>query len=195
MVPGDRDDRDRTALVLELHQPLLLASRIIETVGLSWLAEFCLTDIFGDTYPGRDNRQGDPDDRTPDAIIRCCSRPGTGTAGESLDDRFALAAAELRLIAPAFIHWELDPDMFKRRGWVGYTCRHPRRDLDIDQIDQPEIIAKSDQRATAAGTRKMTVLVMQEYAVRLAELRRQGRRKGEELLLTSFMASVTLLHE
>ncbi|KAH9908767.1 hypothetical protein F4778DRAFT_777045 [Xylariomycetidae sp. FL2044] len=194
----------------ELQQPLLLATRILEAAGLPWLSDFVIEDIFAPTYPGRrapscSNSSGSDDDGLPHAQAETRKKK---KKKEWLD----LTARELRDGAlPGRLTWQLDADMFRRKGWVGYTCRHPaimmtkttEMAMRLDELDRPEVIAEADRRcaaqaqAQAGGVpcRELTVLVMVEYPARMAALRRSGRTGGEEYLFTAFMAAVTILHE
>ena len=101
------------------------------------------------------------------------------------------------------LEWQLEADMFRERGWVGYTCRHRRRPLalGLDELDDPEAIARSDDAGRRSGRRyrDMTILVMAEFPARLRELRASSapppEARGGESLLTAFMAAVAILHE
>lgn len=93
------------------------------------------------------------------------------------------------------IRWQIDREIFKEKGWNGYTCRHPRGDLPLAELDKYETIEKFDSISHHERSRNLTILVMAQYPVRLAELRRQGKARGEEYLLTAFMTTVTILHE
>ncbi|KAI0421166.1 hypothetical protein F5X98DRAFT_293311 [Xylaria grammica] len=182
----------------ELEQPVLLASKILEAAGLPWLSDFLVDDIFDKRYLGRECGSSIPipaygKRTTPHSIVRRLrvSRAirekrlrERGTAWDTLQNDF-----------PKLIQWQLDKDMFQERGWNGYTCRHPRGDLPLSEIDKYETIKKFDSISPHEGSRNLTILVMAEYPARLAELRRQGKAKNEEYLLTAFMATVTLLHE
>ncbi|RWA10030.1 hypothetical protein EKO27_g5084 [Xylaria grammica] len=183
----------------ELEQPILLASKILEAAGLPWLSDFLVDDIFDEHYPGREcggysiPTPAHGKRTTPHSIVRRLrvSRAirekrvhGRGTAWDTLRNDF-----------PKLIQWQLDEDMFKERGWNGYTCRHPRGDLPLSEIDKYETIKKFDSISSHEGSRNLTILVMAEYPARLAELRHQGKARSEEYLLTAFMATVTLLHE
>ncbi|KAI0441531.1 hypothetical protein F4803DRAFT_413486 [Xylaria telfairii] len=85
--------------------------------------------------------------------------------------------------------------MFRQKGWNGYTCRHPRGELSLSEIDRYETIEEFDRVSLHEDSRNLTILIMAEYPARLAELRREGKARGEEYLLTAFMTTVTLLHE
>ncbi|KAI0398398.1 hypothetical protein F5Y17DRAFT_453970 [Xylariaceae sp. FL0594] len=84
---------------------------------------------------------------------------------------------------PKLIQWQIDHEMFGKKGWNGYTCRHPRGELGLDELDRH------------GRSRNLTILVMAEHPARMAELRRQGKSDSEEYLMTAFMATVTILHE
>lgn len=84
--------------------------------------------------------------------------------------------------------------MFQQRGWNGYTCRHPKGELSLSEMDQYEIVKEFDSLSLYEGSRNLTILVTAEYPARLAELRRQGKARSE-YLITAFMTTVTLLHE
>ncbi len=136
------------------------------------------------------------------------ARRGLGGAGG--DDELARS-----------VEWRLDRAMFRERGWVGYTCRHPRpAGMGLGELDRPETIARFDRLGASSGGggggggnndndraekvgwggekrryRDLSVLVMAEFPARLRELGRLGRGHGEEYLLTAFMTTVTILHE
>ncbi|KAH8884756.1 hypothetical protein GQ53DRAFT_661004 [Thozetella sp. PMI_491] len=210
--PDDNDAGVVESLVAELDQPLLLASRILETAGLPWLSELLIRDIHDASYPGRtvaeeifrhpaDSSVGESA-KTPDIIVRHFDNPGIPP---SLQRRWLRATSyKLQTELPKQIVWHLDGTIFDTNGWVGYTCRHPRRGnhnegqvLSVPELDRKETIEACDAQGKAEGAsgRSLTVLVMRQYAARLMHLRKLGRFGGEEYILTAFMAAVTLLHE
>lgn len=181
-------------LFQELRQPLLLASRLVEHAGLEWISDFLIDDIFDEQYPGRGKCQ--------------CPRPGceqttlktivrhhrADWATEELKRSWVIEASEeLKRGLSRSIEWQLDPDMFKTKGWVGYSCRHPRNDLPLEELDARDIIEEWDHRAKRAHRkeRKLTLLVMTEFPNRLKEL----PNNSEEYLLTAFMTAITIVHE
>ncbi|KAK5660489.1 hypothetical protein OQA88_13037 [Cercophora sp. LCS_1] len=209
IIPNDNGEAE--ALGCELRQPLLLASRILESVGLPWLSEFCIDNIFAPTYPGQsipakpasnrhrvDRRPPMP---TPEVIVR--HHRASWATPHLANGWLSATAHELRAELPRSVRWQLDPDIFSTFGWVGYTCRRRAQNrgtmLTVDEAskDRPHTIMAADKEAKAAGatSRCMTILVMKEYASRLHMLRRLGRVGDEEYLLTAFMAAVTMLHE
>ncbi|KAK5634538.1 hypothetical protein RRF57_010252 [Xylaria bambusicola] len=183
----------------ELEQPILLASRILEACGIPWLSDFLIDDIFDENYPGtqRDNFvisiPGHENQRCPHSIVRH-DRAYRATR-EKRDKWRAAARDALQNDLPSLIQWQIDKDIFHERGWIGYTCRHPRGDLPLSEIDKYETIEKFDSVCLHEGSRNLTILVTAEYPARLAELRRQGKAQSEEYLLTAFMVTVTILHE
>jgi hypothetical protein len=103
-------------------------------------------------------------------------------------------AAELRRCGGASesVAWQLDGEMLQKRGSVDYTCRHVRQ--QGMELDDPETVCVWDRWARNGEDRReraLTLLLMTEYPARLREL----PRDGEEYLLTTFMAAVTMLHE
>ncbi|KAI1349650.1 hypothetical protein F5Y01DRAFT_327281 [Xylaria sp. FL0043] len=183
----------------ELEQPILLASKILETVGLPWLSDFLIDDIFDENYPGR--ARGDSStvipaqekNNTPHSIVR--HHRIYGATREKKSKWKDSARNTLRNDLPKLIQWQLDEDIFRERGWNGYTCRHPRGNLPISSIDKYKTIEKFDNICPHKGSRNLTILITTEFPARLAELRRQGKARSEEYLLTAFMATVTILHE
>ncbi|KAK0714859.1 hypothetical protein B0H67DRAFT_644678 [Lasiosphaeris hirsuta] len=202
--PGDAE-----ALGLELRQPLLLASRILEQAGLRWLSEFVIDDIFSSTYPGQHlsppyyNIKGDEEFRwqtqtTPDVIVRHHSAPWKTS---HIAQRWLTSTAYLlRTQLPGYVEWQLDPDIFSTFGWVGYTCRHRHRpqgttrtwleavgmdnDTDTDgPLDHPDTIRTADQKAQKRGAkgRPITVLVMIElgHVIYWRDFRAINRRMTE----------------
>ncbi|RYP36434.1 hypothetical protein DL767_003397 [Monosporascus sp. MG133] len=166
--PGERRRHGYGDSVKELEQPLLLAGKILEAAGLPWLSDFFIEDVFDEAYPGLENR----------------------AAPRWLDD----TRREIGNEFARSLEWQLDGAMFRERGWVGYTCRHPRGEMELDDLDTFETIARYDARKEGRY-RTMSILVMAEFPARLRDLREQGREEGEEYLLTAFMTAVTLLHE
>lgn len=183
----------------ELEQPILLASRILKAVGLPWLSDFLIDDIFAEVYPGRQpnscTRPVSPYTKSivPHAIARH-HRVSRAAAREKIKWRRAVQDT-LRNELPELIQWQVDKDMFRQKGWNGYTCRHPRGELSLGDIDKYETIKRFDGVSPHGGSRSLTVMIMAEYPARMAELRRQGKAQGEEYLITAFMTTVTLLHE
>ncbi|KAI1365493.1 hypothetical protein F5Y08DRAFT_174280 [Xylaria arbuscula] len=187
-------------LYRELEQSMLLASRLIEANGLSWLSDFLVDDIFDEDYPGREhgnsfvsNLASEKNSVCPHSIVRH-DRAYRATRANRSSWR-ATAQKCLRNELPSLIQWQIDEDIFHERGWIGYTCRHPRNDLPLSEIDKYETIRRFDDVCSHQGSRNLTVLITAEYPTRLAQLRRQGKAQGEEYLLTAFMATVTMLHE
>lgn len=112
------------SLIRALTPPLLLASRILTTLGLPWLSEFHIDDIFDESYPGRFPDTTTPEqDQTPTVIPRHHISP---TLADPRTKRkwHASTARDLEVKLARQIRWQLDPDMFREKGWVGYTCRH-----------------------------------------------------------------------
>ncbi|KAI8944933.1 hypothetical protein F4801DRAFT_159568 [Xylaria longipes] len=189
----------RPELYQELKQPILLASKILEATGLPWLSDFLVDDIFGEDYPGRE-RTGCPgpasahEDRiAPRSIVRHHRAPWATPEKQTKWRHFTQNM--LRNEFPELIQWQIDEDMFQQKGWNGYTCRHPRGELLLSELDKYETIEKFDRISPHEDSRNLTILVMAEYPARLAELRRQGKARSEEYLLTAFMTTVTILHE
>ncbi|KAI1300066.1 hypothetical protein F5Y03DRAFT_242469 [Xylaria venustula] len=183
----------------ELEQPILLASKILETVGLPWLSDFLVDDIFDENYPGRERGSSFPaipafeTKTTPYSIVR---HHGTYGATREQKRKWRESARDiLRNDLPKLVQWQIDKDIFQQRGWNGYTCRHPRGDLPLSEIDKHETIERSDSVSPHEGSRSLTILLAAEFPARLVELRRQGKAQSEEYLLTALMAAVTMLHE
>ncbi|KAI8633319.1 hypothetical protein F5Y19DRAFT_295961 [Xylariaceae sp. FL1651] len=183
----------------ELEQPLLLASKILEAIGLPWLSDFLIDDIFDDGYPG-----GEPSHNSkptsayekavvPQSIVR--HHRASWVADEQKSEWTDSTRAQMRTELPRLIQWQIDEDIFQEKGWNGYTCRHPRGDLPLSELDQYETIEIFDTICLHERSRNLAILVMAEYPARLAELRRQGKAQSEEYLLTAFMTTVTILHE
>ena len=208
---GGEDD-ENSSLRDELHQPLLLATRLLEFAGLTWLSEFCIDDVFGSIYPGQNvnlnakrakpSREGYDEDNTPKVIAR--HHRAAWLSPQLAKVWLDATAHELRTTVPNCVQWKLDTEIFPTRGWVGYTCRYspgPQKGglsgSETAALDFPEAIRVSDERARTRGARSrlLTVLVMEGYASRLRALRRLGLVGGEEYLCTAFMAAVTMLHE
>ncbi|KAI1115341.1 hypothetical protein F5Y14DRAFT_133836 [Nemania sp. NC0429] len=183
----------------ELWQPILLASRILAAVGLPWLSDFLIDDIFHENYPGRE-RDASPgptfaheEGTTPRSIVRHHRDPLVPRAKQRKWIRSARDVVRKEL--PKLVQWQIDDDMFQQRGWNGYTCRHPKGGLPLGELDQHDTIKEFDSLSLHEDSRNLTILVTAEYPARLAELRRQGKARGEEYLITAFMMTVTILHE
>ncbi|KAI0409042.1 hypothetical protein F4802DRAFT_616806 [Xylaria palmicola] len=186
-------------LQVELEQPVLLASKILKAVGITWLSDFLIDDVFAENYPGREQRS------SPEPIFACreCTTPRSilrhrraSWATREKQTKWRRSAREtLRKEFPKLIQWQVDKDMFRQKGWNGYTCRHPKGDVPLSEVDKYETIQDFDRVSPHEGARNLTILVMAEYPARLAELRRAGKAQSEEYLLTAFMATVTILHE
>ncbi|CAJ2513591.1 Uu.00g017100.m01.CDS01 [Anthostomella pinea] len=176
----------------ELQQPLLLASRILEAAGLPWLSDFLVNDIFAESYPGT-TTEGCTESVVPQTITR---HHRASWANEKVKTQWLnITRSQTEKEIAKSITWELDEHMFPERGWVGYTCRHPRGDLALAELDKYETIKKFDRCCKNKSYRNMSILIMAEYPRRLAELRKQGKAHGEEYLFTAFMTTVTILHE
>ncbi|KAI1489358.1 hypothetical protein F5X96DRAFT_683973 [Biscogniauxia mediterranea] len=193
---------DDAELWRELEQPLLLASRIVESAGLQWLSDFVIEDIFGESYPGREPSHAferttfvmtDENRTAPKTIVRHHRAPWA--TPEQKRKWLITTQRRLRNEVASSITWQLDADMYPERGWVGYTCKHPRGNLALDELDRYETIRKFDRSCRDRRYRDLAVLVTAEYPRRLAELRRRGLAHGEEYLLTAFMTMITILHE
>ncbi|KAK7750810.1 hypothetical protein SLS62_007209 [Diatrype stigma] len=238
---AEEDEEGDALLFRELMQPLLLAGRILEAVGLPWLSDFFVhdgddadADADDDAYDdGRDPFESTPPSPSPSSAYSQIS----GSSGRSHNrnhkgvgidvppavarhHRATWASPELKqkwlddtrreLRSPALalsVEWQLDGSMFGERGWVGYTCRHPRTaEMTLESLDSFDVIAGFDQDTLGREEeeeeergkykyRALSVLVMSEFPARLCELRSRGEERGEEYLLTAFMATVTILHE
>ncbi|KAI0132472.1 hypothetical protein BJ170DRAFT_249211 [Xylariales sp. AK1849] len=177
----------------ELEQPPLLASHLLEVSGLDWISDFVIDDIFDEQYPGRETCQWPRSyfqQTVPETIVR--HHRAAWATPDSKRRWLDQASEELRDETSKSIEWQLDPDIFPEKGWVGYTCRHPRSGLSLRELDGYETIEKWDKVSREQGqTRKLTILLMAEYPRRMREL----PKDSEEYLLTSFMTSVTILHE
>ncbi|KAI1813722.1 hypothetical protein GGS20DRAFT_464471 [Poronia punctata] len=184
-------DATRADLWAELQQPLLLASRILETVGLPWVSDFLIDNIFDTNYPG--SVAATSTSSPPYSIVRhhkasWADAERRARWNDSAQDR-------LRDEFPKSIQWQIDDEIFQKRGWNGYTCRHPRGAFSLEDLDNYHTIRRFDKISPHEKSRNLTALVMAEYPTRLAELRRQGKAQSEEYLLTAFMTTVTILHE
>ncbi|KAI1269000.1 hypothetical protein F5Y18DRAFT_439555 [Xylariaceae sp. FL1019] len=188
-------------LHVELEQPLLLASKLIEAAGLAWLSDFDIDDIFDKDYPGR--KREPCYNFIPESSCNATTVPGSIVrhhrapwATEDQKNRWKNSTrARLRSTLAKSVHWQLDQEIFSRNGWNGYTCRHPRGDLPLEELDRYETINKFDKLCAHKGSRNLSIHLMSEFPSRMAELRRQRKEQGEEYLLTAFMAAVTILHE
>ncbi|KAI1175345.1 hypothetical protein F4777DRAFT_550349 [Nemania sp. FL0916] len=186
-------------LLKELKQPILLASKILKAAGLPWLSDFLIDDIFDQHYPGRErtgfSTPGFVRGRgvTPHSIVRHHRNPSTPREKQK---KWIRSTRDLiRDELPKMIQWQIDEDMFQQKGWNGYTCKHPRGNLPLHEIDKYGTIKKFDSLSLHESSRNLTILVMAEKPARLAELRRQGKEQSEEYLITAFMTTVTILHE
>ncbi|KAI1436092.1 hypothetical protein GGR50DRAFT_702133 [Xylaria sp. CBS 124048] len=191
--------KDRPELHKELEQPILLASKILEAAGLPWLSDFLTDDVFDDDYPGREchdrlrSTTRDAGSVVPYSIARHHRASWENTQEKT---RWMGSAQDtLRQEVPKLILWQIDEVMFREKGWSGYTCRHPRGNLSLSKLDRYETIELFDSLSPHEDSRNLTILIMAEYPARLADLRRQGKSRSEEYLLTAFMTTVTLLHE
>ncbi|KAI1461364.1 hypothetical protein F4805DRAFT_279907 [Annulohypoxylon moriforme] len=187
----------------ELEQPLLLATRMLDAAGLPWISDFLAHDVFAEDYPGRKpscrcsftHSAASPrlnGEVVPRSIVR--HHRATWASEEVKAEWIITAEDQIRNRMAKSLTWQLDTEMFSEKGWVGYTCRHPRNGLALDEIDRYETIQEWDKKCED-GWRNQTILVTAEFPKRLMELRRQGKEDGEEYLLISFMAAITLLHE
>jgi hypothetical protein len=163
------------------------------------VSDFLIDDIFDEQYPGRAQAHVSKSapayekNEIPHAIVRHHQAPW---ATQEKRAKWTDSARDtLRKEFPQLIQWQIDEDIFRGKGWNGYTCRHPRGDLPLCELDKYETIEKFDSISLHERSRSLTILVMAEFPARLAELRRQGRAQGEEYLLTAFMTAVTILHE
>ncbi|KAI0848315.1 hypothetical protein F5Y00DRAFT_262699 [Daldinia vernicosa] len=188
----------------ELKQPLLLASRLLEAAGLPWASDFLAHDVFVKGYPGRKPScrcsfthstaaRVDDNEAAPRTIVRHHRAPW---ASSQLKSRWTRdAESKLKGEMSNSLRWELDEDMFRERGWAGYTCRHPRNGQALDELDKYETIRRWDKKCENRRHRNLSILVTAEFPKRLAQLRCEGKEQSEEYLLTAFMTAVTLLHE
>ncbi|KAI1153989.1 hypothetical protein F4825DRAFT_222716 [Nemania diffusa] len=183
----------------ELEQPILLAGKILEAVGLPWLSDFLIEDIFDDDYLGRERSASSKsifthrESITPHSIVR--HHRDSPAPREKQKKWMRSTRNILRDEFPNLVQWQIDKDIFRKRGWNGYTCRHPRGNLSLSEIDKYETIEEFDRLSLYPGSRNLTILVMAEYPARLRELRQQGQARSEEYLITAFMVTVTILHE
>ncbi|KAI1342315.1 hypothetical protein F5Y15DRAFT_299425 [Xylariaceae sp. FL0016] len=186
-------------LRLELEQPLLLATKILEAAGIPWLSDFLIDDIFDPSYPGRGSccsiraALGLPEDTVPQTIVRHQRAPWV--TPEMKAKWLDLTNQHMRNGLARSLTWEIDGEMFQEKGWVGYTCRHPRGGMPLNEVDRFETIERFDFECENQKFRRMSILLMAEYPRQLAELRSRGRQNSEEYLLTAFMTAVTILHE
>ncbi|KAI1133122.1 hypothetical protein F5Y10DRAFT_229440 [Nemania abortiva] len=183
----------------ELKQPILLASKILEAAGLPWLSDFLIDDIFDEDYPGRERGSfsipifAQKESTAPHSIVRHYRDPPVPRVKQK---RWMRSTRDvLRNEFPKLVQWQIDEDIFRQKGWNGYTCRHPRGNLPLSEVDRYETIEEFDKLSLHDGSRNLTILVMAEYPARLAELRREGKARSEEYLITAFMLTVTILHE
>ena len=194
----------------ELRQPLLLAGRLLEAAGLPWLSDLFVDDDNPRTEDANPSghRHHYGIEPGPPAIARRHRAPW---AGEELrrawldNTRRALGrGSQTENEFTRSLEWQLDSSMFRERGWVGYTCRHRRDPIAamLEELDDPDVIAQSDDASRGQGRRyrDVTVLVMAEFPARLRELgavadTETAGESGGEFLLTAFMAAITILHE
>ncbi|KAJ8128285.1 hypothetical protein O1611_g5350 [Lasiodiplodia mahajangana] len=183
----------------ELEQPILLASKILEAAGLPWLSDFLIDDIFEEDYPGRERSSfsipmfAQRESIAPHSIVRHHRDPPVPRARQ---EKWMRSTREvLRNDFPKLVQWQVDEEIFHQNGWNGYTCRHPRGNLPLSEVDKYETIEEFDNLSLHEGSRNLTILIMAEYPARLAELRREGKVQSEEYLITAFMLTVTILHE
>ncbi|XXG98544.1 hypothetical protein Hte_004869 [Hypoxylon texense] len=189
-------------LAREMEQPLLLASRLLEDAGLPWVSDFLAHDIFTESYPGRNPScrcsfgstfSGNGREVVPQTIVRHHS--ASWATPEHTDEWLRTTRRQLEGQMANAITWQLDADMYHEKGWLGKTCRHPRCELPLDELDRHENIEWWDRGCEDGRWRNLTILVTTEFPARMAELRRQGKEHGEEYLLTAFMTAMNLLHE
>ena len=189
----------------ELRQPLLLASKILDTdVALEWISDFIIDDIFSRDYPGAQhphayNCIGIQQNPTPYSIAR--HHKASWASPETRKFWLDRASRNMSHGIAKSVTWQLDADMFLRKGWSGYTCRHRRNSssipIPLDELDSYATIEAEDRACREQGLsqRHLTILLMAEYPVRLRELREKGDGSSEEYMFTAFMAAVTILHE
>ncbi|KAK8059708.1 hypothetical protein PG996_009638, partial [Apiospora saccharicola] len=189
----------------ELRQPLLLASKILDTdVALEWISDFIIDDIFSRDYPGAQhphayNCIGIQQNLTPYSIAR--HHKASWASPEKRKFWLDRASRKMSHGIAKSVTWQLDADMFLRKGWSGYTCRHRRNSssipIPLDELDSYATIEAEDRACREQGLsqRHLTILLMAEYPARLRELREKGDGSSEEYMFTAFMAAVTILHE
>ena len=188
----------------ELRQPLLLASKILCTnVALEWIADFIIDDIFSKNYPGAHfpNTYSGLDtlqNSTPYSIAR--HHKASWVSPEQKKCWLNRASREMSHGLANTVSWQLDADMFSRKGWSGYTCRQRRSSpsqAPLDELDSHATIEAEDRACREQGLsqRHLTILLMTEYPARLRELNEKGDGCDEEYMITAFMAAVTILHE
>lgn len=187
----------------ELWQPLLLASKILETnVALEWISDFIIDDIFSRDYPGARhpyayNCLGTQQDPTPHSIARHHKAPWASPEQRKL--WLNQASRKMGHGIAKSVTWQLDAGMFSQKGWSGYTCRHRRNNhsLPLDELDTYARIKAEDRvcRDQGHSQRPLTILLTAEYPARLRELKEKGRGGSDKYILTAFMATVTILHE
>jgi hypothetical protein len=156
------------------------------------MSDFLIDDIFDKQYPGQERcscLRPRCQQTAPQTIVR---HHRASWATPELKKTWLKQASEyLRDKLPSSIEWQLDSEMFKEKGWVGYTCRHPRGDLALGELDKYEMVQRCDQSCKDLGYRRLTLLLMTEYPERMKRL----SNGSEERLLTAFMATITILHE
>lgn len=198
--PSDDGPSDEV-LIPELHQPLLLASRILEREALPWFSDFFIEDIFSPSYAGylrpfvENDRQKDQD-KTPLVIVRHHKARWATPAMRQYWCQ--LAAEKLRSEElTSRVRWSLDDSIVHTKRAYGYTPRYPHTPGEKHKIDLPDLIIEYDKLAKLRGEkgRTLTVLLMRPFARRLYDLRVMGGRGREEYCRTAFMAAVTMLHE
>ncbi|KAK0704245.1 hypothetical protein B0T21DRAFT_320753 [Apiosordaria backusii] len=194
--PGDDGPSD-SVLIKELHQSMLLASRILECEALPWFSDFFIEDIFSPSYAGnlRPFYEGGPD-KTPLTIVRHHKARWATPAQRQYWCR--LAAERLRSEElTSRVRWGLDDTIVHTKQAYGYTPRYPHTPGEKHKIDHPDLIVECDKLAKLRGQkgRTMTALLMRPFARRLYHLRVMRQKGGEEYCRTAFMAAVTMLHE
>lgn len=190
-------------LLQELRQPLLLASRILDTdSALEWISDFIIDDIFSRGYPGAQFPQtqaylGAQKNATPYNIAR--HHRATWASPGQRNSWLDKASQEMSQNMAKSITWQLDADMFAQKGWSGYTCRHrcSNPPISLDELDRYAAIEAADHECTeqSLSQRHLAILLMAEYPARLRELAENGHGDSVEYLLTAFMTAITILHE
>lgn len=181
--------KDDPSLLEALRPSLQLATLLLESAGLPWLSEFCISDIFSPSYPGRC-----PDLETPLVVVRhhnaSWATPDLRTGWLKMTDK------KLKEANPQEIVWRLDGEIFRARGWIGYTARQQdpsKKGIELVGLDTPAEVRRKDWEAWSQGRggRCLSVLVMRQYAEHLRAL----ENGSEQWLWIAFMCAATLLHE